>query len=759
MLSTATVDQITLMGGYDDDQEIDGVEATCNRCGRSEEAYGTSQKSIDSCFVRMSKACPQSCYLTEGKPTPKPKTEPIKFRLFLDFEYRESQNSKLELVCCVTQTSEDGNLDTPQRWWLHKDPSKQVELKNYLLMLRQCFTFCAFAVTAEARSMLALGLDPTEFKWFDIMIEYRMLVNNHPKYSIGKHYFKAKGSGIGRVKTLDVPVPKWERTEGYSGGDPEFNFEAARYKMLGIKPKSGYKDGMRHRILEGGPFSLADKEEILEYCESDVVDLPKMGGKIKAAILSSLRKEHRGGLEKDMLLRGEYAARTAKMEEMGYPIDYGATRNFSDSAPDIVKEIQKEICDLFPEVVPFAYNPKKKAYEMKINNIRAWVEKQNHKGWMKTDGGAVSLALEAFEKKYPFRHDYPKDCLGAQMVRLLKTKQSLNGFLPGKRNSFWDKVGEDKRVRPYMGIYRAQSARSQPSATGFIPLKSAWMRSLIQPKPGRTIIAVDYAQQEFLLAALISKDAAMIKAYHSGDPYLATAKLAGAIPQDGTKEKYGDVRDRFKSTVLGIQYGMGYVSLAGKITTDTGKFCSEDEAKELITDFYEMYPDYKEWQDNTKLDYYGQEYVDGDEYDDQYLRLPCGWIMWGNNKNPRSVTNMPIQGLGSSIMRKGVALAQDAGLEVIFTLHDALYIECDTDKTEESVDTLAASMRSAMKHYFQGTPMDKHAKCRMDPTVWGPDWTDQSIRTDLGPITPQKVYVDKRSRSDYEKFSKYFSIL
>ena len=193
-----------------------------------------------------------------------------------------------------------------------------------------------------------------------------------------------------------------------------------------------------------------------------------------------------------------------------------------------------------------------------------------------------------------------------------------------------------------------------------------------------------------------------------------------------------------------------YKSLARKITNDTGKHCSEEEAEALIEMFEEAYPDYQEWKRNTLEDY----------QDDGYLKLPCGWTMWGDNDNDRSVTNMPIQGFGSSIMRKAVSLAQDYGLDVIFTLHDALYIECDTEKTLSCANLLAACMAIAVEFYFLGTPMEKHAVCRMDPTIWGPDWDGKkTVQTCMGSVTPYNIYIDERSKDDYKKFSPYFSIL
>ena len=56
--------------------------------------------------------------------------------------------------------------------------------------------------------------------------------------------------------------------------------------------------------------------------------------------------------------------------------------------------------------------------------------------------------------------------------------------------------------------------------------------------------------------------AAMQAAYLSGDPYLAFAKQAGAVPADATKATHGPTRELFKQCVLAVQYGMEADSLA-----------------------------------------------------------------------------------------------------------------------------------------------------------------------------------------------------
>jgi DNA polymerase I len=61
---------------------------------------------------------------------------------------------------------------------------------------------------------------------------------------------------------------------------------------------------------------------------------------------------------------------------------------------------------------------------------------------------------------------------------------------------------------------------------------------------------------------VLSGDLAMQAAYRSGDPYLAFAKQAGAVPSDATKRTHGPTRELFKQCALAVQYGMEAESLA-----------------------------------------------------------------------------------------------------------------------------------------------------------------------------------------------------
>jgi hypothetical protein len=172
----------------------------------------------------------------------------------------------------------------------------------------------------------------------------------------------------------------------------------------------------------------------------------------------------------------------------------------------------------------------------------------------------------------------------------------------------------------------------------------------------------------------------------------------------------------------------------------------------LIDQFYDAYPHLKEMQEDIE-----QSYAHGEP---PFIKLPDGWYMWGDNENFRSVVNVPIQGTGASIMRKAVDLNHErGGAQVVFTLHDAIYIEGELG-SEDKIITLMESMRDAFASFFPGKELVAK-KIKLDPFAWSPNFLPDSellfTRGEKNIIIPcSNLYIDERAKSDYDKFSKYF---
>ena len=665
--------------------------------------------------------------------------------LAIDFEYKNSHNASPELVA-VAHRKSDSQLS--QVVWLYKDLKQIKDYADHLKLFRDDYIFLSFNVDAEAKSLISLGLNPINFKWIDLQAEWKMLVNHCDKYRYGKHLINGTEKTTFRKKYGD-------QEDKRAHDRPPVNLLGCMYKLLGnVGPGDvTKKDEMRRLILNTHHYNRDEVMEILEYARSDVEDLVKLYWSQIEAFKKIIPKFDEEEFRKEQLWRGESVARAAVISALGYPVNREKVVNFTKNIPKIIEDCQEDINEQFSEMEVFKWNKKAERYSLNTKAVKTWISESKYASvWDKTPTQDYSLSLDAFERHFHFRHDFPRDNFPAQFLRYLKLNQSLNGFKPKSvtaknRETFFSYYGEDNRAHAYLNSYGAQSSRYQPKATGFIHLKAAWMRSLVEPRKNRAIAAIDYSSEEFLLSALLSNDSNMLKAYDSGDVYLYFAKLAGAVPWDGKKADYKEARDLFKATTLGISYQMGSAALARKLSQDTGRDVSQEEAIDLISKFYDAYSDYAAWIKENE-NFYSQE---------EYLKLPDGWYMFGDNDNIRSVGNMPIQGMGAAILRKAIQLCQDAGLKVIIPLHDALYIEYPAGELEY-IDRFEQCMRDAFCFYFTGSQYQLAKKLiRMDCDTWSPNYSDGSLETPKGlKVKAQKLYIDERSEKEYAQFSKYF---
>jgi DNA polymerase-1 len=170
----------------------------------------------------------------------------------------------------------------------------------------------------------------------------------------------------------------------------------------------------------------------------------------------------------------------------------------------------------------------------------------------------------------------------------------------------------------------------------------SWIRGLIRPAPGRNLTYLDYTQQEYAVAAVLSGDTAMLQAYEQGDVYLDFAKQAGAVPDDATKASHPEVRSLFKQFVLATQYGQGPQSLAIRLKM------SPLEAGNLLQQHRRAYRRFWEWSDA----------VEKHALLAKSLHTVFGWnwhVPTGTLFNPRSARNFPVQANAAEMLRLGVA--------------------------------------------------------------------------------------------------------
>ena len=122
-------------------------------------------------------------------------------------------------------------------------------------------------------------------------------------------------------------------------------------------------------------------------------------------------------------------------------------------------------------------------------------------------------------------------------------------------------MGSDGRNRAFTNPFWTITGRNMPRPNKFILGAPAWLRGLVKPREGEAFVVLDWIAQEFGIAAVLSGDSNMIRAYESGDIYLWFAVKIGDAPMGATKETHGALRDHYKPAILGIQYEIQAQSL------------------------------------------------------------------------------------------------------------------------------------------------------------------------------------------------------
>ena len=189
------------------------------------------------------------------------------------------------------------------------------------------------------------------------------------------------------------------------------------------------------------------------------------------------------------------------------------------------------------------------------------------------------------------------------------------------------------------------------------------------------------------ITAALSGDAAMMQAYRSGDPYLAFAKQAGAVPSDATKDSHPIERNRFKGGALAVQYGMQEHGLAQALGEQTAM------ARNLLHAHRDTYRVFWRWS-QLQVD---RAMLTG------WIQTVFGWrLLSTDESNPRSLANFPMQANGAEMLRLACSMATEAGIRVCAPVHDAILIEGPADEIDHVLHQTQAIMAEASRIVLDG---------------------------------------------------------
>jgi hypothetical protein len=385
---------------------------------------------------------------------------------------------------------------------------------------------------------------------------------------------------------------------------------------------------VRNLAQRGERYTPAEQCLLLDACEQRVRLLAKL-------LLAMLRKIDLP----QALFRGRYLAAEGRILYNGIPIDTERLQILEDSWADLK---QRLIADAGPDQYLW-----RNGY-FQEEAWQAWVMAHRLPWPRRRRSSELCLSDEVFRvmaKRYP--HVEPVRALRALLAQLPDFE------LP---------VGPDGRTRCPPGAFGTITGRCAPRGRDAIFLRPAWCRGLIQAPPGRGLVLLDFAQQEYLVAAVLSGDAALLADYRAGDCYLALGKSLRLIPAWGTGETHSSQRDVCKAITLAVLYGMQPPGLARRIQG------SVTVAADLLRRHRQKYARFWRWSDGT-VDFahaYG------------YLQTRYGWRMHvAQGVKNTTLRNWRVQATGAEVLRAAVCALDGAGISMDATLHDAVLIEAD----------------------------------------------------------------------------------
>ena len=494
------------------------------------------------------------------------------------------------------------------------------------------------------------------------------------------------------------------------------------------------KNDVRNFIIAGQDLE-SRKQEILDYCASDIKLLYELDLKIGDHMAKVMDEPHinvqLGKVRTDFKANkyftleelreeiGSWAARNAMYAMRGIPLNSGRLEAVKKAGPLIRVEEQLRWNELHPEYPLYRIGKSAKALsllktmrkkspylDMEVTedydlfaDAAMRISKAGKFQWKKTPAGAFAKDS-----------DYLKELDDGGLIHdIRKHKDSikaLKSISPEDDGTYKiDRfIGCDFKQRPNFNPYGTKTGRNAPSATSFLFLMPKWMRLLVNPRKGRYICDLDAHSEEVAIAAALYNDENKREVYRSADVYMKYAQLAGAYPKDKPiltederesekwfkEEGWTQVRKIYKGGFLGMQFGMGGASLERRVRLSL----PEEKRDEIFEGWGDSFVDsYRSLFSNetecvTKI---RQAYTN----QKKGVMLQDGWRLGPDDPNILSVSNFPVQGTGSVILRRCCELCDAEGIQIYATLHDAISFTGKLENMEREIDTARECFRRA----------------------------------------------------------------
>jgi DNA polymerase-1 len=585
--------------------------------------------------------------------------------VIMDTEYVHEAGERHDPVCLAWKLYPEGRMQVARR-------EEVLRWKELPFPVGPKTVCVAYNAGAEAAFLINLDV-PQPMLWFDVMVEEAMLRN------------------VAVSKTRRLAFAK-RQPELFKPGSIIGLLEAAR--LYGVEcgeqaEKERLRDLIQSRAWASGDEALW--REIEQYCMSDVVVTEQLFAKLEPHTMFA-----------QAVLRGSYAAEVGRMAQRGIPAD---------------QAVYQRLCGGYKNVL--------------LQYRRAW----DAEGARLTPRGSIRPAwweqkLEALGRtqRYPRTKTGKASTKREHVLRLAREREDdaelveLAGWLELKKLLPERKAGEglrvpalgsDGRFRYDMFAFGTHTGRSLGKSKEAIMQMVAWMRGLISPPQGEVLVYLDFEGQEVAIAAALSKDEELWRAYESGDVYTAIARMAGAITADTSEEEARRVRRAYKVLTLGRNYGMSFRSFWERSGV------SHAAAARAWQFFLRRFNRLDRWQ-RQSLEQARQR---------GWMQTRWGWraAVYPDTR-PTALLNWPVQAAGADVLRMAVLRAAAEGFAVLAVAYDAMLVSVP----EAGAEVLIAELQGIVEEAAEIS-------------------TGIRIRVGCQTIRPGERFLTEETRQEWEK--------
>ncbi|MBZ4675302.1 MAG: polymerase [Dysgonamonadaceae bacterium] len=370
----------------------------------------------------------------------------------------------------------------------------------------------------------------------------------------------------------------------------------------------------------------------------------------------------------------------ADMEWTGVRLDLKALEELSKQLTEELSTIEHEIVQMAG--IDFNVNSPKQIGEILFDRMKI-VEKPK-----KTKTGQYSTNEEELEK---LRGKHP-------IIDKILEQRGIKKLLSTYIDAFPQLINP-RSGKIHTSFNQTVAATGRLSSTNpnlqNIPVRDERgkeMRKVFIPDEGCVFASSDYSQIELRIMAHLSADKNMVEAFmHDQDIHAATASKIYHVP---IEEVTADMRRKAKTANFGIIYGITPFGLSERLSI------SRSEAKQLIDEYFETFPDVKRYMDESIATARTNGYVETIFGRKRYLP-----DINSRNANvrgfaERNAINAPIQGSAADIIKVAMIKIHNRfekeklKSKMILQVHD----ELDFNVVEEELEAVRKIVVEEMEH-------------------------------------------------------------